>query len=65
MPRCSADVQPVAMSHSAAAWKSSKTFCFLPSIPSRCQSSPSSLPPRRFAIAHTPPASTQARIAAE
>ena len=44
-------VQPSAMSFSAAAWKSSKTFCLLARIPARCQSSPSSLPPRSPAIA--------------
>ena len=31
--------------------KSSKTFCFLRSIPALCQSSPYSPPPRRFATA--------------
>ena len=44
-------VQPPAISFSAAAWKSSKTFCLRSRIPARCQSSPSSLPPRRPAIA--------------
>ena len=54
------------MSFSAAAtWKSSNTFCLCSRIPARCQSSPSSLPPRSPAIAYTPPASTQARIDAE
>ena len=59
------DVTPVAMRCSAAAWKSSKTFCLRSSIPARCHSSPSSLPPRSAATAYTPPASTQARMLAE
>ena len=37
--------------------KSSKTFCFRPSIPARCQSSPNSAPPRREGSANTPPLS--------
>jgi hypothetical protein len=65
MPSCFGVVQLFAISHSAAAWKSSKTFCLVAPMPARCQSSPSSPPPRRPAIAYTPPASTQARIVAE
>jgi hypothetical protein len=38
--------------------KSSNTFCLCSSMPLRCQSSPYSLPPRRFGIANTPPRST-------
>ncbi len=34
--------------YSHAAMKSSKTFCFLSSMPARCHFSPYSLPPRRF-----------------
>ena len=41
----------------AAAMKSSKTFCFFVSLPCACHSSPNSPPPRRLAIAKTPPAS--------
>ena len=53
------------MSASAAAWKSSNTACLCSRMPARCQSSPSSPPPRSAAIAYTPPASTQARMDAE
>jgi hypothetical protein len=60
MASCSGVVRPSRISVSAAAWKSSNTFCLRSSIPARCHSSPSSLPPRRLAIAYTPPASTQA-----
>ena len=65
MASCSGVVQPSRISASAAAWKSSKTFCFVPSIPARCHSSPSSLPPRRLATAYTPPADTQVRMFGE
>ena len=41
----------LAISHSAAAMKSSKTFCFLSLVPAWCHSSPYSPPPRRFAWA--------------
>ena len=58
-------VHPSGMSFSAAAWKSSNTFCLRSRMPARCHSSPSSLPPRRPAIAYTPPASTQARTFGE
>ena len=37
------------ISHSAAAMKSSKTFCFCSFVPAWCHSSPYSPPPRRFA----------------
>jgi len=37
--------------NSAAAIKSSKTFCFLSSIPALCHSSPYSAPPRILASA--------------
>src|SRR5439155_779030 len=60
MARLRVLVHPPAMSASPAAWKSSKTFCFLPSIPARCQLSPYSPPPRRFGSAKRPPASTHA-----
>ena len=49
----------LAIRYSAAAIKSSKTVCFFPSIPARCQSSPNSPPPRRFASARIPPCSAQ------
>jgi hypothetical protein len=61
----SADVAPEEIRYSAAARKSSNTFCLRSSIPTRCHSSPSSLPPRSPATAYTPPASTQARMLAE
>ncbi len=48
MASFSGRVYPLAISHSAAAMKSSKTFCFFSSIPARCHSSPYSPPPRRF-----------------
>ncbi len=43
--------RPVASSHSAAAMKSSNTFCLRSRMPARCQASPYSPPPRRFATA--------------
>ncbi len=45
------EVYLFAISHSAAAMKSSKTFCFFAFVPARCQSSPYSPPPRRFGCA--------------
>src|SRR6202035_2640136 len=60
MASCPEVVHPCRISASAAQRKSSKTFCLCSSIPARCHSSPSSLPPRRLATAYTPPASTQA-----
>ena len=60
MASCPGVVHPSLISVSAAAWKSSNTFCLWSSIPARCHSSPSSLPPRRLATAYTPPADTQA-----
>ena len=45
------DVIFSATSHSAAAMKSSKTFCFRSFVPARCHSVPYSPPPRRLAIA--------------
>ena len=45
------DVIPAETRYAAAAWKSSNTFCLRPSIPARCHSSPSSLPPRSPATA--------------
>ena len=38
-----------AISHSAAAMKSSNTFCLLSFVPASCHSSPYSPPPRRLA----------------
>ena len=55
------DVYLFAMSHSAAAMKSSKTFCFFAFMPASCHSTPYSPPPRRFGIAKTPPISIQTR----
>uniref|UniRef100_A0A224XZV3 Putative secreted protein n=1 Tax=Panstrongylus lignarius TaxID=156445 RepID=A0A224XZV3_9HEMI len=40
--------------YSAAAWKSSKTFCLFSKRPASCHFSPYSPPPRRFATATTP-----------
>ena len=37
--------------YSAAAMKSSKTFCFFSNMPALCHSSPYSPPPRMFAVA--------------
>src|SRR5512139_1455989 len=59
MASLDADVYLLTISHSAAAMKSSKTFCFLSSIPARCHDSPNSPPPRRLASAKTPPFSIQ------
>ena len=49
-------------SQSAAAWKSSNTFCLLARRPAWCHASPSSSPPRRPAMAYRPPAAHQAAI---
>ena len=51
MDSCSRVVRPSAISVSAAAWKSSNTFCLCSRMPARCHSSPSSLPPRSPATA--------------
>ena len=54
-PPCAAsfagDVYLLAISHSAAAMKSSKTFCFFSLVPASCQASPYSLPPRMLTLA--------------
>ncbi len=55
------EVYRSAISHSAAAMKSSKTFCFLSFVPAWCHSSPYSPPPRRLGTAYRPPISIQAR----
>ena len=55
----SGEVQPFFCSHSAAAMKSSKMFCFLPRRPASYQAFPYSPPPRRLATAYTPPISSQ------
>ena len=52
-----------AISHSAAAMKSSKTFCFASFVPALCQASPYSPPPRRLGTAKMPPISIQTRFA--
>lgn len=44
-------VTPEEIRCSAAACRSSKTFCLLASIPARCHSSPCSPPPRSWAMA--------------
>jgi hypothetical protein len=54
-------VYPALTRCSAQAMKSSNTFCFLRRRPASCQAWPNSPPPRRFAIATTPPASSQIR----
>jgi hypothetical protein len=59
------DVYFSAISHSAAAMKSSKTFCLLRCLPAWCHSSPYSPPPRRLAIATTPPISIHAAYSTE
>ncbi len=46
--------------YSAAAMKSSNTFCFFSNIPASCQASPYSLPPRMLAVTQTPPRSRNA-----
>ena len=54
------EVYLLAISHSAAAMKSSKTFCFFARLPASCHSSPYSAPPRRLATAYMPPISIHA-----
>ena len=51
MASLSARVYLFAMSHSAAAMKSSNTFCLFSFIPALCHSSPYSPPPRKFGMA--------------
>ena len=46
--------------YSPAAMKSSNTFCFFSFIPASCHAWPYSPPPRRLAVAHTPPSSSHA-----
>ena len=53
----------LSISHSAAAMKSSNTFCFFDLVPASCQSSPYSPPPRRLGTANTPPISIHTRFA--
>ena len=45
------EVYLLAMSHSAKAMKSSKTFCLRVRVPASCHASPYSPPPRRLAWA--------------
>ena len=52
-------VYPFPISHSAAAMKSSKQFCFMSFMPASCHSLPYSPPPRMLARAYTPPISIQ------
>ena len=44
------EVYLCAISHSAAAMKSSKTFCFLSFVPALCHSSPYSPPPAQVGL---------------
>ena len=44
--------------YSAAAMKSSNTFCLRAFLPASCHSRPYSPPPRRFATARVPPSSS-------
>src|SRR5216683_7139464 len=53
----SAVVYLLAIRYSAAAKKSSNTFCFFSNIPPLCQFSPYSPPPRRLGCAQNPPCS--------
>src|SRR5258707_1175202 len=54
-----------AINHSAAAMKSTNTFCLFSFVPARCHSSPYSPPPRRLATAYTPPISIQTSLLTE
>src|SRR3981081_4389133 len=54
------DVYFCAIKYSAAAIKSSNTFCFLSLVPASCHFSPYSPPPRMFADAYTTPCSSMA-----
>ena len=65
MASLSGRVYLLAISHSAAAMKSSKTFCLWSFVPALCQASPYSPPPRRFGWAKTPPISSHAKRATE
>ena len=56
---------PSPTSHSAAAMKSSNTFCLSSCVPALCQASPYSPPPRRLAEANTPPRSIHTTLDAE
>ncbi len=58
MPIRSGRLQPLATNHSAAAMKSSKTFCLFFRRPASCHALPYSPPPRRLAEAKTPPISS-------
>src|SRR5690606_25984024 len=55
----SEEVYCCSIRYSAAAIKSSNTFCLFICVPPRCQLSPYSPPPRRFATAYTPPCSSR------
>src|SRR5690554_2812307 len=65
MASFSEEVYPSAIRYSAAAIKSSKTFCFFSNIPCWCHSSPYSPPPRRLGIAYTPPFSNNIKLDTE
>lgn len=54
------DVQPSLTSHSAQAMKSFHVFGLFAFCPARCYSCPFSPPPRTWAMAITPPFSSQA-----
>src|ERR1051326_8570286 len=49
IPRCAASVQPASISAHAAACRSSKQCCLFARLPSACQPSPYSPPPRILA----------------
>ncbi len=53
------------MRYSAAAMKSSKTFCLRSLVPAWCHASPNSPPPRRLGIANTPPISIHTTLGTE
>ena len=62
MAKCSGEVYLLAIRYSAAANKSSKTFCFFSNIPCSCHFSPYSPPPRRLGSANQPPCLQPPRI---
>ena len=59
IPSLSLAVYFASIRYSAAAMKSSKTFCLFPNMPALCQVSPYSPPPRRLGSAKTTPCSSR------
>ena len=57
MPSRLEEVYWLSINHWPAAMKSSKTFCLFSLVPALCHASPYSPPPRRLAMAYTPPCS--------